>query len=208
MKLIQRTAALALALLCAVPVLTGCGNGSKERPTIAEDDMPYGATMREDKNSFAIPMSYDRRFLEQEQIAKVADLFAAMQNSDAELYKNTVFPYYLNYQQNTVYKLDSSEALMTHLHDMIAEKSAADFQYRMVVITDIATNTEAGTLRNVCDMLKAVYDGDGTFLDSVQKAYDMTVEWHLTYENGSKTSVISDQHVFLFQTADGLFALV
>lgn len=203
-----KPAALALALLCAVPMMTACGSGSAERPTIAETDMPYGATMREDKNSYAVPMTYDRRFLGQEEITKAADLFAAIQNSDADLYAKTTFPYYLKYQQEQVYKLDSPEALIAHIHSMIAAKSADDFRYTMVLITDIATNTDAGTLKSVCDMLSAAYDGNGAFLDSVQKAYDMTVEWHVAYNKDAQTSVVEDQHIFLFQTADGWFAVV
>ena len=34
----------------------------------------------------------------------------------------------------------------------------------------------------------------------------MTVEWHITYDG--KTEVVPDQHVFVFQTADGWFAVV
>jgi hypothetical protein len=204
----KRIAALALALLCAVPVMTACGNGSKERPTISEEDMPYGATMREDSKSFAIPMTYDRRFLEQDEIAKAADMFAAIQNSDAALYQASTFPFYTKYQQEQVYKLDSADALVSHVHSMIAEKSAEDFQYNMVLITGIATNTQAGTLSSVVDMLEAAYDGDGAFLDTVEKSYDMTVEWNLKYNNGADSSVITDQHIFLFKTADGWFAVV
>lgn len=202
----KRIAALALALLCAVPMMTACGKGTAERPTIAETDMPYGSTMREDKNSFALPVTYDRRFLEQDEIAKAADLFAAIQNSDAALYANTTFPFYLTYQQQQVYKLDSPEALVKHLHSMIAGKYADDFQYSMMNITGIATNPNAGTLGSVVEMLEVAYDGDGKFLDTVQKSFDMTVEWHITYDG--KTEVVPDQHVFVFQTADGWFAVV
>ena len=204
----KRTAALALALLCAVPMLTACGKGSAERPTIAEDDMPYGSTMREDKTSFAVPLTYDRRFLEQDELAKAADLIAAIQNNDTALYTNSTFPFYLKYQQEQVYKLDSADALVKHLHSMFAAKSADDYQCSMVLITGIATHTDAGTLNSVVTMLKAAYDGNTTFLDTVQKAYDMTVELHLTYENGTKTAIVEDQHIFVFQTADGWFGVV
>ena len=204
----KKLAALALALLCAVPMMTACGKGSKERPTISEEDMPYGSTMREDKNSFAVPLTYDRRFLEQDELAKAADLFAAIQNNDAALYAKTTFPFYLKYQQEQVYKLDSPDALVKHLHSMFAAKAADDYQCSMVVITGISTNTEAGTLNSVVRMLDACYDGNGAFLDSVQKSLDMTVELHLSYNGGSQTAIVEDQHVFAFQTADGWFALV
>ena len=204
----KKIAALALALLCAVPMMTACGKGSKDRPTISEEDMPYGSTMREDKNSFAVPMTYDRRFLEQDELAKAADLFAAVQNNDAALYEKSTFPYYLKYQQEQVYNLDSTDALVKHLHSMFAAKSADDYQCSMVLVTGIASNMDAGTLNSVVKMLDACYDGSGAFRDSVQKCYDMTVELHLTSSSSAQTAVVEDQHIFVFQTADGWFALL
>ena len=208
MSLIRKGAVPVLAALCAALMLTACGKGTKERPTIAEDDRPYGATMREDKKSYAVPMSYDRRFLDEEQIGKIADLYAAMQNSDAALYQGTTLPFYQRYQQEKVYGLESPEALIGHLHSMVADRSAEDFQYSMVVISDIAANPKAGTLRNVIEMLEDAYDGSGSFEDSLLESYDMTVEWHISYNDGAENLMVDNQHVFLFRTADGLFALV
>ena len=121
MNAIKRLTALTLALLCAAPVLTGCG---KKEESIAEDEMPYGSTMREDKNTFAVPMTYDRRFLEEEQVAKVAELCAAVQNADSTLYESATFPFYAQYQMDQVYSLESMDALMDRLHSGLAAGTA------------------------------------------------------------------------------------
>lgn len=208
MMLLRKSAALVLALLCALPVLSGCHRNDPDHLTIAEEDMPYGATMRENKSAFAVPMSYDRRFFTEEEVAKVADLFAAIQNQDSELYANTTFSFYEKYQREQVYQLDSSEALMEKLHSFIENGSADDFHFSMVMIDALDTNPDAGELKEVVSMLGNAYDGDGNFMDTVQKCYDLTVEWTILYNKDADSSVVTEQHVFLFQTENGLFALM
>ena len=78
----------------------------------------------------------------------------------------------------------------------------------MVLINDLAVNTQAGELSVVCQMLEDAYDGEGKFMDTVKIAYDLTVEWNIGYENNTKFAVVDDQHIFLFQTDDGWFALM
>ena len=208
MKYFHKAAALLLTLCCAVPVLTGCSSSPRHQQNIAEEDMPYGSTMREDKTSFAIPVTYDRRFLEQEQVAKVADLVASIQDANATQYQSATFPFYVDYQVSQVYHLGSPDALIRKLHESLEGRTAEDYKFKMLLINDIATNTEAGELSVVCEMLESAYTGEGKFMDTVQKAYDLTVEWNLSYENDTKYAVVNDQHIFLFQTADGWFALM
>jgi hypothetical protein len=57
-------------------LFTGCMSAG---PTIAEEDLPYGATMRETKTTFALPVSYDRRFLNDAQVTVLTDYFSAVQ---------------------------------------------------------------------------------------------------------------------------------
>lgn len=208
MKHLQKITALLLALCCAVLMLTGCGKTSGSQQNIAEEDLPYGSTMREDKKSFAVPVTYDRRFLEDEQVAKVADLVASVQNCDAALYQASTFPFYAQYQLSDVYGLGSMDALIRRLHETIGNKIEDDYQFNMVLINDIATNTEAGDLYTICQMLSSVYDGEGEFMDTVEQAYDLTVEWNIGYNENTQYAVVNDQHIFLFQTAEGWFCIM
>ena len=191
MKYCRRTAALLLSVCCLLPVWTGCTGGSKGSQNIAEEELPYGSTMREDKKSFAVPMTYDRRFIEDTQAAKVADLCAAVQNADAALYQATTFPFYANYQMKDVYGLGSMDALVGKLHSSIASSTGEDYQFNMVLINDLSTNTQAGELSVVCQMLSDAYDGEGSFMDTVQKAYDFTVEWNIGFNDNSSISSCS-----------------
>lgn len=208
MNRICKTAALLLSVLCLVPAFTGCAGNAKQNLNIAEEDMPYGATMRENSTSFAVPMTYDRRFFDEEQVAAVANLIAAIQNSDSAQYEAATFPFYAQYQMNEVYRLGSVDAVVRRLHDMIGNNTSDDYQFNMVLINDLATNTEAGELAVICEMLSDCYDGEGAFMDTVEHAWDLTVEWQISFNNDADHAMVSDQHLFLFQTADGYFCLM
>ena len=91
MNCFRRITALFLMALMLVPCLTAC----KKEPTTPEEfemgeaDLPYGATMKSNKTSYAVPVTYDRRFVTEEQISTVADFYGAIQNQDAELYQKS-----------------------------------------------------------------------------------------------------------------------
>ncbi len=191
--------ATGLAVICCM--LTGCSE--KEPDFTKEEELPYGATMRSDKNSFAVPMTYDRRFLEEEQITIVADLLASVQNQDAALFEQTAPDFYINYQRDEVYKLDSTDALLDVIHGRLAEASGEDFQFKMVLITDISQDMDSGNLADALVLFNSIYDGDGKFSDTVEEAWDLTVEWDFVYDDGTQYSVAEGEHMYLFRTADG-----
>lgn len=204
----KRVSAACLCLVCAGMFLTGCGKTAKQQQNIAEEDMPYGSTMRENKSAFAIPLTYDRRFVDDDMAAAAADLYAAIQNQDAALYQASTFDYYASYQQDKVYKAGSMDEVMQKLHASIAQDTAEDFEFKMVLLNDVDTNMEAGELGDISKMLGALYTGDTNFHDSVEDAWDFTVEFNLAYENQSKFLTVEDQHLFMFKTKDGYFCVV
>lgn len=197
-----RIIAAGLAAVCCVGLLSGCG----EEPIpdfTQEENLPYGATMRSDKNSFGVPMTYDRRFLEEEQVAVVADLLASVQNQDTALFEQTAPDFYVRYQRDEVYKLESTEALLGVIHDRLAEASGEDFQFSMVLITDISQDQDSGNLADALVLFNSIYDGDGKFSDTLEEAWELTVEWDFTYDNGTQYSVSEGEHMYLFHTTNG-----
>ena len=66
-------AALAISALC----LTACDK-KQDSDTVYEKDMPYGATLVA-ANNFSIPIQYDKRFLTQKLLSKVADYYKSAQ---------------------------------------------------------------------------------------------------------------------------------
>ena len=91
MNYVKKTAVFLTAALLGCCALTGCGGNGV---TIAEEDMPYGATMREAKTTYALPVTYDRRFLNEEQLTAVTDYLSAIITKDAALYETYTLGFY------------------------------------------------------------------------------------------------------------------
>lgn len=203
MKYQKRSAILCTAMLM---LLSGCMS-DPERPTYTEDELPYGATMRENKTSYAVPMTYDRRFIEEAQVEAVANALGSIQNQDADKYESMTPAYYTAYLKE-VYGCGETDALLAELHTYIAASSGEDFQFNMVLINGVSTNRNAGGLADAFTLLEGIYDGEGSFSDSIVNAWDFTVEWDLSYDEGKQFSVVEEAHIYLFQTADSYFCVM
>ena len=193
------------ALLCAgVLLLAGC---SKREENYTEDDLPYGATFTADKTSYAIPITYDRRFLDETQPRPAADILATVQQQDAALYESVTPDFYLAYQKE-VYDCEDTAGVLAGIHSLIAEESGEDFTYDMVMVNDLASDKDSGDLYNALMLLDGIYEGDGNFSDTVTSAWDLSIELDVMYDGDAKYAAINDQHVYLFKTADGIICIV
>ncbi len=191
MKKFLRLSALVMILL------TGCAS-QKQELNIAEEDLPYGATMRSNKTSYTVPMTYDRRFVNESQVKAVADYLGAVQNNDPDLFASAALPLYMNYQIQEVYHYEDTANLVDVLHSGIASQTGEDFQFDMILITDYSQANNGG-LKAMTDLLSNL---DSQFSDSVQGAWEFTLEWELSYDNGQKNGMTEDQHLYLFQIED------
>lgn len=192
---------LQAAFVLSVFLLTGCAGGRQD-VNMTEDELPYGATMRENKTGFAAPMTYDRRFVNEEQVAVVADYFAAIQNQDAELYLASALPLYTEYQIDEVYSYQDAGELVASLHQGIAGQTGEDFEFNMILINEFVQDTSFGGLEAMLDLLDHVSDSDQKFSDQMQGAWALELEWNLLYNNQSSSGTVDSQWVYLFQIDD------
>ena len=193
-----RITALLLAALC-LP-LAGC---SREPDFEKESELPYGATMREDKVSFAIPMTYDRRFIDDPQVTAVADFLASIQNADGDLYRSSTFDYYADYQVNEVYSYKTAQELVQALHDSVASYSGDDFTFNMVLINDFTTDRDTTNLSDAFGLLDGIApESTPKPSETIEEAWDLTVEWDIAYNGGESYYVVEEQHVLLFKDGD------
>ena len=88
--------ATAAALLCTG--FAGCSDSnssdSESGVNIAMEDLEYGATMRDD-DSRAVPLEYDKRFLEDGELDALANYYASIQNEDVELFQSCTVEKYM-----------------------------------------------------------------------------------------------------------------
>ena len=204
----QKIIALLLVTALFVPCFAGCepGPNKPEEFDTAEEDLPYGATMTSNKKSFSVPMTYDRRFVTDEQVSAVADLCAAIQNQDMEQYTAITPEGYADYQVNEVYSYENADQMMQALHASVANNTGEDFKFSMVLINGISEDRNAGGLVEAIALMDNLTEKQ--FSASLLGAWDFTVEWDFSYENDTKYFVVEEQHIFVFQTENGYYAMM
>lgn len=187
-----------LALTCLL--FTGCSS-QKQNMNYTEEELPYGATMKSDKNSYAVPMTWDRRFLEPEQISVVADYLGAIQNADADLYTSVALPLYTAYQVEEVYDYENTEAMVNALHEGLCGQLADDFHFEMVLVNEFSADRNTGGLEAILDLLDKISDGE-KFTDTMQNAWALELEWEFSYNQGNGTGSTETQYLYLFLVDD------
>lgn len=194
--MIKKLACILLSCL----MLTGCAT-QKQKTNYAENDLPYGATMKSDKNSYAVPVTWDRRFFSEEQISAVADYIAAIQNNDPELYASVALPLYTNYQIQEVYDYQNTEELVSALHEGLTGQLADDFKFQMIMINDFSLDRSTGSLQAMLTLLDNISQ-DKKFSDTIQNAWALELEWEFSYNNGEGNGRAENQYLYLFQIDD------
>lgn len=202
---LHKISALVMAAILGTVMFTGC---SSNETTIEEEDLPYGATMREARTTYALPISYDRRFVNDEQLAALTDYLSAVQNCDGTLYRESTLDFYADYQLNEVYagQYEDMDAMMTALHASVAEATAEDFTYAMITIDDFSQERVTTGLGTMIEVLTDI-SGDEAFTQSVDNCWAVNMQWMLVYNGGASNVIINDQYVYMFEI-DGAYYCV
>ncbi len=187
---------LACVLLSCL-MLTGCAT-QKQQTNYTEEELPYGATMKSDKTSYAVPITWDRRFLSEEQVSAVSDYIAAIQNNDTELYNSVALPLYTEYQIQKVYDYKNTEELVNALHEGLIGQLADDFRFTMILVNEFSLDRNSGGLQAMLDLLDNI-STDKKFSDTIQNAWALELEWEFSYNNGEGNGRAENQYLYLFQ---------
>ncbi|MBR4319988.1 MAG: hypothetical protein IKI37_07385 [Oscillospiraceae bacterium] len=187
-----------IILLCtACMLLTGCTT-AKQQTNFTEAELPYGATMHADKNSYTVPMTWDRRFLDTEAVSKIADYIGSIQNQDGDLYQASSLPLYTDYQIQEVYDYQNTQELVDALHDGLVGKLAEDFQFDMIYVNELSQDRKSGGLSAMIDLLDKISENE-KFSDKIQNAWSLQLEWEFSYNNGEGSGRAENQYIYLFQ---------
>lgn len=189
-----------LCLLLACLMLTGCAT-QKQKTSYTEEELPYGATMKSDKNSYTVPMTWDRRFLAPEQISAVADYLGAIEQNNPELYASVALPLYTEYQVNEVYDYQNVEELVNALHEGLLGQLADDFQMNMILVNEISDDRNSGGLQAMLKLLDGISE-EKPFSETIQNAWLLNLEWEFSYNQGEGSGRTENQYLYLFQIDD------
>lgn len=196
MKVLRIITLLTASLVCAC-LIAGC-ESRKQKMDYTEDELPYGSTMRENKTGFSVPITYDRRFLNEEQMAAVANYYSAVQNQDAGLYLASTIDFYVDYQVSEVYKdsCSSIEEMVAALHTSIANNTGEDFTFEMVTVSACTQEGSASGMNNVLELLEEL-SGDENFRSTVEDCWALDVDWLI--RSSEKSALAEGNKLYLLQ---------
>lgn len=190
---------LAAALMCAC---FGCsaqsGSETSDMPgeDIAMEDLEYGATLR-DSTDYAIPVEYDKRFLEDDELKVLTDYYAAIQNEDQTLFSSCVLNFYMeSLYQNAYGGLLDDNAYLAQQHEKFQEQIDGEFTFAKISVNDCKKQDDAGSgIEYLIEMFNEL-NGDESYCDThLQSCKALTVQPMLT--NGENTAACDEAPVFL-----------
>ncbi len=190
--LFRRITAITL-FACLAFSSVGCANSTEASSSDTEDvpmeQLEYGATMRDD-DSYAVPVEYDKRYLEDPELKALTDFYAAIQNEDAETFSAGIVNFYLDYLlENTYGGLLDASAFVTQQHETFRDYvDNDDFSFTQVQVTDCkykdSTTSGVSYLTDMFDEL----EGEGYSDEHVKDCKALTVQLLITADDKTVTS--------------------
>lgn len=200
-------AGLCAVLLSACMLMTGCGAPKADtQENIAEDEMPYGSTVTEDR-SYGFTVSYDKRFLAPELVEKIAGYYRAIQEKDGTAFAALMFPCYHQYQMEQVYEGKvTDQALMDATYDTVKEYFGFDFAFSYIDITNfVSSEGQSEDYDAMYPMIAKLVEeqGEGKLSENMQALYELTVTRYVAEKGKNENSiteyVLKDEKLFAIQ---------
>ncbi len=205
MNRFHKISALLTAAMLGTVMFTGCMD---KEVNIAEEDLPYGATMREAKTTYALPVSYDRRFVNEAQLTAITEYLYAIQTGDGDKYAETTLDFYAEYQLNEVYSTQykTMDEMIVALRSSVSEITADDFEFAMITIDGFTQERVTSGLDTMIEILDKI-NGESDFLSSVDNCWALDMDWLIRYNGGGSSMLVNEQYVFMFEI-DGKYYCV
>ena len=197
--------ALLLCVVCLAGMLGGCkgdSSSSASEVTVDMEDLKYGATMKDDTETYALPISYDKRFLSEDQLTAITKYYNAILTQDKDAYCAVTVDFYIAYWRDTVYSGVMSTSQLIHRQYRDWEEMTADgCTISMITVDHYISETDStSNLDQLYTMLNEISGED--FRSTIQDGCYLELSLDLTADG--KTSTI-EAGLYLIETADGWF---
>lgn len=193
----------AAALLCTG--LAGCSNSSSDSSEsgidVAMEDLEYGATMRDDK-SRAVPLEYDKRFLEDGELDALANYYGSIQNEDVDLFQScTVEKYMESLYENAYGGLLDDSAYLTQQKEEFQKQVSGDFSFAQIVVNGCINQDETGSnAEYLTGMLDELNEDSNFCAEHMTSCKTLTVQPVVT--DGTDTVYCDEVTVFVIALDD------
>lgn len=175
---------------------------------VNEDEMPFGATMTDlysDRDDVPISISYENRFMTEDEARKISDYISAVNTCDAELMQNTCYPSYLEYLVSQYENSDVQDYLDERHKNIANNYTNGEFDFDYIIINSLMdendNESDTGFSRLDDKILEKSPDADITS----RKMVGIDVLYSLENDNGSysfSTRTGSDMILYIY-TIDG-----
>lgn len=175
---------------------------------ITEDEMPFGATMsdlRAGTGNVPVSVSYDNRFMSEDEARKISDYISAVNTCDAELMKNTCYPSYLDHLVEQYESTDVQDYLDTR-HKTIADNYVnGEFDFDYIIVNSLMDENDSDSDTGFSILDAEIYENSPDAEITSRKMVGVEVLYTLDGQNGSHSfSAKNGADIFLYiYTIDG-----
>ncbi|MDE6665143.1 MAG: hypothetical protein K2K14_02990 [Ruminococcus sp.] len=155
---------------------------------IAENDLPFGATMIDlisDRGGVPVSISYEKRFMTEDEAKKISDYISAMNNCDAELMKNTCYPPYLDYIVNQYEDTDIQGYLDSIHSDIVSSYTDGEFDFNYIIVNSLMDEDDDDDSTSFSILDRAIFEQSPNAQITSRKMVGIEVLYTLKDDGGS-----------------------
>ena len=198
-----------LTIFMLTAVFTGCSNENNSESSVKMSDLPYGSTMVDDNKTYNVPLLYDKRFLEADQLKAITDYYYAIETNNLESYNSTMIPIYSEYiKANSSTGDADSKYMLENANSSLNVMIGENFEFILCEITDITSEHTISGVDTILEKMDLVsVEIDGTKIsDKVTKAYSLKIDF--TVKSGENSTTVADDIIFLFEIDDKIYVMI
>lgn len=111
---------------------------------IKNDELPFGSTMVDIyPDNVPIAISYEKRFMTEDEAKKISDYISAINSCDTELMKNTCYPSYLDSIVNQYENIDVQGYLDSIHSDIVSSYTGEEFDFNYILINSLMDENDS-----------------------------------------------------------------
>lgn len=216
-----------MILACAVAVCCfSCGDGESSSEAVGEalvsdnmgkdvnvsaDEMPFGATMIDlYPDDVPIAISYEKRFMTEDEAKKISDYISAINSVDTELMEKTCYKSYLDYLVVQYENTDVADYLQSR-HDSIAsDYTGGEFDFDYILINSMMTEEDDNDLTGFSILDKKILEKNPSAKITSRKLVGVDILYTLDGDSGSyslSARTGSDMTLYIYEIDGQIYIL-
>lgn len=126
---------------------------------VKENDMPFGATMTDlVPDDVPISISYDNRFITEDEAKKLSDYIYAINSCDAELMEKTCYPSYLDYLVEQYENTDIQDYLDSRYSDIENSYTNGKFNFNYILVNSFMDENDSNDDTGFSHLDRKIYE--------------------------------------------------